>query len=330
MKSFLLLLVFLFTMLLFRGSAILSGGRTNVGLALLNRTMAAESPRTSVLATAEDVLASGAAAEEVYPRQRRALGLVLAAGGREEEAAMIWLGVGQMATELMSWGDRARNAGQYEEARIWYERASRLSPDNPSLLYYRGLMEQRLEHLAHARSLYEQGLQFLPDSKIGKSDFYGRLGELALQSKPPDFPEATSIFRRALAISDFGDPGGESSVHYHLGEALLALGQPKEAKKEFEWIVARQPTHYWSWMQLGKLAWDVDGNLEKAERNLHQAMSIDPDSKWAYRIMGRVYQDAGRLEEAAAMYQKTLQLDPKDPIATMGLNELGMGVGGRD
>ena len=65
------------------------------------------------------------------------------------------------------------------------------------------------------------------------------------------------------------------------------------------------------------------GNLDLAIASLELALLDTPDDLEVYRAAGRFLRAAGRIDEAAAWYQRCLAIAPADPIAMMGLVAIG-------
>jgi tetratricopeptide (TPR) repeat protein len=65
------------------------------------------------------------------------------------------------------------------------------------------------------------------------------LADVMLESNPPNGDSAVTLLRQATAIEDgmayaFGPPFVDKPSHERLGEVLLALGKPADAKREFD------------------------------------------------------------------------------------------------
>ena len=56
----------------------------------------------------------------------------------------------------------------------------------------------------------------------------------------------------------------------------------------------------------------VMNDYRSAEKHLGEALALNPDNPYALFNMGVVYEKTGRQQEAIAMYQKVLELNPKE------------------
>ena len=65
------------------------------------------------------------------------------------------------------------------------------------------------------------------------------------------------------------------------------------------------------------------GDIGLAVSHLENVVRMAPTDPEAYRVLGRIFRNAGRLEEAAAWYRRCLGIAPGDGVAAMGLAALG-------
>ncbi len=169
--------------------------------------------------------------------------------------------------------------------------------------------------VAGARDWYERAMLTEPDA----SEHYVRLA--ILYEGDEDWEQALSLYEQALAVASFPSLGVEQRAHLGRANALRNLGRPADALSDYEWLVAHAPD-YWSYVRLGELVWKVQGDTERAERLYLQAVALDEGNKWAYRGLAVLYENTGRLGEAAEAFRKVLELDPNDVLARQGLDRL--------
>ena len=65
-----------------------------------------------------------------------------------------------------------------------------------------------------------------------------------------------------------------------------------------------------------------DKDVAMAEAEIRQALELSPQNKWAYVHLGGIYRQEGWIEEAAAMYQQALEIDPEFEAAQRELQAL--------
>ena len=151
------------------------------------------------------------------------------------------------------------------------------------------------------------------------------------------YPEAVEQFQKAVAQSP-----KDYAVHFHLGLALSLLNKDSEAIAEYKSVLELSPGLYEAELNLGILllrqkmaaaaipylkaaaekkpdqfrpafhlaeAQFAAGELG-AEEGYRHALAIDPKAGPAAAGLGRVLARQGKLDDAAAFYQKAVQLDP--------------------
>jgi tetratricopeptide (TPR) repeat protein len=60
-------------------------------------------------------------------------------------------------------------------------------------------------------------------------------------------------------------------------------------------------------------------DLEKAEPVAHQLIQMEPNDPVNYEALGKLYEDAGRYDEAEAMFLKAVDVRPNDPMVYQAL-----------
>lgn len=152
------------------------------------------------------------------------------------------------------------------------------------------------------------------------------------------YPEAIDSFKRSL---DFED---NSDAHLELALAYMYAGRADDALAEAGRLIAADPKNGDAWSVQGKLQMDkkeyakaVDSlshaldlqsdvhiayalgfallNLhqnDRADAMFHQIIQASGDHASAHIMVGRAYQNAGRLEDAAREFKRSIELDPKE------------------
>jgi tetratricopeptide (TPR) repeat protein len=247
----------------------------------------------------------------------RGLGFALAAQRRENEALAAWqLAGNNMAEELVQRGEHARKAGQYEEALTWYKQAAVLAPDSAPPRFYMGLVYEKFEMWDDAIESFQQAERRIGNNEEIADSLYFHLGRLLQKHlEPPNLPAALRLFEAALASDRFISNWERIAAHYHRGDILRRQERLQEAQQEFKWVVSEQPDHYRGHVSLGAVTWQVNDDINEAEKYLKQAIVLEPELKLAYLWLGRIYQQAGHMAEAVEVYRRVLEIDPKDKEA---------------
>jgi len=151
--------------------------------------------------------------------------------------------------------------GEYNRARVTYERARQASPDNPNVQFLAAAEE---DLYAEATRLHEQGV-------VGNMD-HGK------------YRSALIYFDQALAL--VGEQAEPWSV-FDKGKALLALGNTEEAITSLERAVQLMPHETWTNSQLG-IAYEQKGDNHQARRYYSEALRSDPGNHEAFEGLERL------------------------------------------
>jgi tetratricopeptide (TPR) repeat protein len=90
-------------------------------------------------------------------------------------------------------------------------------------------------------------------------------------------------------------------TRYRLAFALWFRGQKREGQREFERIVALEPTHSWSLAYLGYTYADA-GNIDRAIVLWERGSKADPSNSILHYVLGLAYTRKGQLRRAAAHF----------------------------
>lgn len=209
-------------------------------------------------------------------------------GATPTESASAWSIIG-IAKARLNQEDAAVHA---------FRQASKLDPSREEhwLNLTRELMD--LNRYAEAISSVEEGLAANPKSYA----LHLRLGAAYLSSDR--YSDAESVFRQLIAA---GDPLPTSYVG--LAQVLLRTGRAEEAVSEL--ATARQklgPSFLITYFQ--GLALDRAARPAEAIAAFEDAIRLNPNGSEAHLGLGKTELASGRVNEAIAELQKTLQLSP--------------------
>lgn len=113
--------------------------------------------------------------------------------------------------------------------------------------------------------------------------------------------------------------------HAPCRHALAALwvreGRWHDAVQMVEDWLAREPKLAAAHAEDGWL-WHQAGDLPRAQARLQQALQLDPHDRRALAELALVYEAMQRPDRAAALYERSLDLDPNQPDLTRRLNHL--------
>lgn len=317
------LAIVLFLMLFFRGGIFFSATLENQGVIFYQQSLL-HFGNNDLLHKAENHFVRAQNINPLNQSTSRWIGFTLASLGLENDAISVWrVADKEIYEELIFIGNQKRNANRFEDAILWYDRAIHLDPNKGDPWYYKGLAYEKLSRYEESINSLLTGLNQPQLSKIGQSNFYFRLGWILNQKQEePDWAEILAWYENALDSNSFSDNWTLMQTHFARGEILSRLDRKDEAIQEFEFVVANDPTHYASRVQLGLLLWELNHNTERAEHLFLEAVKINQESKWAYRGLATLYQGTNKPELAIQMYQVVVTLDPQDTFAVSQLHIL--------
>src|SRR5437762_998249 len=96
-------------------------------------------------------------------------------------------------------------------------------------------------------------------------------------------------------------------------------GRLQQAEMLYRQILQVEPDNADALHLLGLLAQQV-GQAAVAIDLMLRAIALKPSIPYFHNNLGNAYRDAGRLEEAAAAYRRSTELDPRYPL---GFSNLG-------
>jgi tetratricopeptide (TPR) repeat protein len=263
-------------------------------------------------------LEGAARAQPGNPSIHRMLGFIYSSTDREEEAINNWRKSGIVVDELLNRGLEAEKVGDLELALSWYRGVIAVAPHEVEGWLRMGSVNDRREAWSAARETYLAGLSTNPNN----SDLQYRLAWTHYQeTQDRDWKWIMTNVNNALNQDHFEHEWSKIQSHYLRGEALRGLGHTSEALTEYQWVLSRDPGNYWSILRMAEMIWVLERDAENAKQWLKEAIAIDPESKWAYRYLAELYAETGKIHEATTLYEKVIQLDPNDPLATKWLFE---------
>ncbi|MAB80385.1 MAG: hypothetical protein CMJ89_13615 [Planctomycetes bacterium] len=165
-----------------------------------------------------------------------------------------------------------------------------------------GLVYQANELWAEAAASYGNAAMLDPSEALWR--FHRAI---ALQQRGGDEEAFELLLQAAEELSE------EAAVLQRLGDAYLERGEPHRAKKLFEGATHHAPGRAEGFHGLGAVCWELQDS-EGAREALERAVLLDPSLHAAHYLLGTVYREMGRVEEAGIELALGLNRTPKgDP-----------------
>jgi spermidine synthase len=114
----------------------------------------------------------------------------------------------------------------------------------------------------------------------------------------------------------------DGMAHFYLARAYGVLGDTAASAKALQESIARDPSYYAAYVELGNLLAE-EGRLDDAIGRLSEALTIKPNSVEAYVDLGNVLLAKGDVAGAVGRYRRALGLDPENARAH---NSLGVAL----
>jgi tetratricopeptide (TPR) repeat protein len=241
------------------------------------------------------------------------------------KAVAEWQAAGLTAQDFIASGKEMWKAKRYEEALGWYERAARVEPGSGDPWYYKGLAYEGLERWEEALGAYERAAELGAFNSVGRSSPYYRMGVMyQWRLEPPRTDAALTAYEAAIKAGDFSANWEAADCHFKRGEILWwHEGDPDEYIAEYQQAIELDPKHVSAYNLLGVAYYIRYGDAAMAEAEIRRALEVAPQNKWAYLYLGDIYHWEGRVDEAAAMYEQALEIDPAFEGARQRLQAIG-------
>jgi len=243
------------------------------------------------------------------------LGNSLAAAGRSDAAAESFRRVLRLNANhvdaLNNLGNTVLGAGNAEEAIALYRRV--LSIDSKHFLAWNNLAAALLrtaefddaiaaaQHAIAIRANYPPAHRNLGDALTAR----GR------------WAEAADSYRTLIQLGETqvgSGSGFAADARLRLGEALKQLGRVEETIDLLRQAVALAPEDFEPRDRLASLYW-ASGDMDPALLLCRESVQRHPMIPQAHHSLGNVFLECGRLGEAMACYDKTVQLQPSNFVA---------------
>lgn len=127
-----------------------------------------------------------------------------------------------------------------------------------------------------------------------------------------DHGAAIAEYRRAISIHE-----AYPDAHYNWANSLIAVGRTDEAIVHYHHAIAMRPTA--DSLRNIASALNMKGQFVQAEKYCREALALAPGSDEIQANMGIILQNLQRLPEAADVYARALEINPRNFIAEYGL-----------
>ena len=213
-------------------------------------------------------------------------------------------------------GNAFSDQGKTEEAIACYKKAVALRPNYVYAHYSMGDALKQQGKLDEAGVCYRKALALKPDY----AEAHNNLGAaLEIQGKQD---EAITCYQKAIELKpDY------VKAHCNLGFALLCLEQYDSAEQHFEAAFRASPDCPEAHVGAAMLHHKKYKQLPEAEKAARKAIALGHDKPDVHTLLGTIYTEMGKPEQANESYAKALKLDADDFGALLARGDLYMETG---
>ncbi len=206
---------------------------------------------------------------------------------------------------------------QFALADEYLHRSLEKEPNNPGAYVQLGNLRMAQSQYAEAQKAYQQGLDQDPNS----TDALGGVLNVDLVQKQPDRAIATAKTQLARYPRNAG---------FHIMLGVLLMEQNKDlagAEQEFKQASDLDKKNSEALIKLG-LVQNARGNTDQALETYLDGAKTNPHGILFYLLAGGIYESRQDWEHAKQQYQKVLEIQPDNPVASNNLAYVMLQQGG--
>ena len=200
---------------------------------------------------------------------------------------------------------------RFSEAAQSLEKAAAIDPSNHQAYFNLAIVQIELRSFSAAREALERAIVAKPDA----AGYQEKLGTVLMELE--DWKAAKKAFSKALEI----DPS-LFKAHFKLGRCSEELEDPQAALYQYTDAIMTGPRFLPSYSALGRLYADLkypDHAAQVLTEGLKVAMPGTEEEANVHHLLGTVYQQQRKYDDAIAEFQAALAIVPGMPDALFSL-----------
>jgi tetratricopeptide (TPR) repeat protein len=208
------------------------------------------------------------------------------------------------------------NRQRYSDAQQDLTKAMGVAPGSPAPYVQMGKLYELQKQFAEATKFYQQAL----DQDAGSTDALQGIMNVYLAQKQPD--QAIAAARAQIAQSP-----ATSGFYDLLGTVLFQRKDLKGADSALHKAIELDENNADALLKLGQVQ-AAEGSVSQALATYQQSIQDHPREIAFYILAGEMYESQRDWNNAKAMYQKALEIQPDNPLASNNLAYVILDEGG--
>ncbi len=234
-------------------------------------------------------------------------------------------------SNLIDAGEKAREAGQLDDALKKVDIALKLNPQVADLWFMRGVIKSNQTANAEAVEDFSRAIKLAPNVPMlhyFRGDCYQQLGKhqqaiddfnQIIKAKPKlvayRFVCETGRLRNELSRDDTS-PISLADVYVLRAQSYSAIKKPALAAKDLDVAGRLEPSDDKAFAKKAELTMS-DGKFDQAIREYTKSVAANPKDWTRYKERADAYMQSGKNEEALADFSEVIRLTPNEPGAYM-------------
>ncbi|MBU3560452.1 tetratricopeptide repeat protein [Polynucleobacter hallstattensis] len=195
------------------------------------------------------------------------------------------------------------HAGNFEDARVIYERILQEDPNDCGALNLLGLVDYSLKNYQQALILFSKAISICPH----QASFHSHLGNTFKELGR--YSEALESYDQAIRINP-----KFAQAYMNRGNVLRDQGRYPEALASYSNSIQLDPNDPATFLNYGNALRNL-GRYDEALSLYDYSISLNPDLPMVFNNRGNVLTDLGLISKAIASYERALYMKPDYPEA---------------
>jgi tetratricopeptide (TPR) repeat protein len=208
---------------------------------------------------------------------------------------------------------------QYVEAVEQLERATAIDPQNGQAFYNLAIVHMEMRKFERAKEDLTRAIAVVPDNAA----YQEKLGTVLIEVK--DWNGAKKALEAAVAAEP-----GLFKAYYKLAQVLEELDDQQGALQRYTESIEKGPAFLPAYNALGSLYADLgylDHAVQVSQSALKVAQSGSEEASKIHNLLGTVYQQQKKYDEAITQFRAALEITPgmRDAVFSLGWTYAVMG-----